>query len=137
MRASALALACDMGCLALWDVPERLATACQAFPDVPGERVCDFVRPYWESARGSRGKADASTSLNGQSDFSDLEDRWLRLAASYEFSERLTGRLNDQDAHKRTVRTLLYRAGAVRGVAQDNRDGLGIDGRSRGTLGGT
>jgi hypothetical protein len=47
-------------------------------------------------------------SLTGQSDFSDLEDRWLRLAASYEFSDRLACRLNDQSRHKRNVRMILW-----------------------------
>jgi hypothetical protein len=77
-------------------------------------RLSQCIAYCLERARGCREKADASTSLNGQSDFSDLEDRWLRLAGSYEFSERLTSRSNDQDTHKRNVRTLLYRAGAVR-----------------------
>jgi hypothetical protein len=75
-----------------------------------------------EHARACREKAHASTSLSGQSDFSDLEARWLRLAASYEFSERLASGMNDQGAHKRNVRTILYRAGAVRCV----RDGDAI-----------
>jgi hypothetical protein len=76
-------------------------------------RLSQCIAYCLERARGCREKADTSTSLTGRSDFSDLEDRWLRLAASYEFSERLTSRLNDQDAHKRNVRKLLYRAGAV------------------------
>jgi hypothetical protein len=79
-------------------------------------RLSQCIAYCLERARGCREKADASTSLTGQSDFSDLEDRWLRLAASYEFSERLASRLNDQSAHKRNVRTILYRAGALRYV---------------------
>jgi hypothetical protein len=40
--------------------------------------------------------------LTCQSDFSDLENWWLRLAASYEFSERLASRLNDR-GHTREI----------------------------------
>jgi hypothetical protein len=73
-----------------------------------------------EHACACREKAHASTSLSGRDDFSDLEDRWLRLAASYSFSERLAARMNDQGAHKRNIRTILNRAGAVRYVRDDD-----------------
>jgi hypothetical protein len=79
-------------------------------------RLSQCIAYCLERARGCREKADASTSLTGQTDFSDLEDRWLRLAASYKFSERLASRLNDRRTHKRNVRMILYRAGAPRYV---------------------
>jgi hypothetical protein len=45
-------------------------------------------------------------------DFSDLETRWLALARSYEFQENLANRINDRDAYKRYVGSILRRAGA-------------------------
>jgi len=69
-----------------------------------------------ERARACHEKALASISLTSRSDFFDLENRWLSLAASYEFSERLSGRINDLDVHKRNISAILYRAGAVRYV---------------------
>jgi hypothetical protein len=85
-------------------------------------RLSQCIAYCLERARGCREKADVSTSLTGQSDFSDLEDRWLRLVGSYEFSERLASGMNGQGTHKRNVGTILYRAGAVRCV----RDGDAI-----------
>jgi hypothetical protein len=76
-------------------------------------RLSQCIAYCLERARACREKADAFISSTSQSDFSDLEDRWLRLAASYEFSDRLASGLNDRSAHKRNVRMILYHAGAI------------------------
>jgi hypothetical protein len=54
----------------------------------------------------------APDSSQQHEDFSDLEMRWLALARSYEFSEKLTDRINDRDAYRRYVRSILNHAGA-------------------------
>jgi len=41
-----------------------------------------------------------------------LEVRWLTLARSYEFSEKLANQIHDRDAYKRYVGSMLRRAGA-------------------------
>jgi hypothetical protein len=48
----------------------------------------------------------------GGSEVSDLEVRWLTLARNYEFSEKLANQINDRDAYKRYVGSILRRAGA-------------------------
>jgi hypothetical protein len=45
-------------------------------------------------------------------DFLDLEVRWLTLAQSYEFSEKLANQINDRDVHTRYVSSILRCAGA-------------------------
>jgi len=59
----------------------------------------------------ARARAAPESSIDRR-DFSDLEARWLTLARSYEFSEKLADQINDRDAYKRYVGSILRRAGA-------------------------
>jgi hypothetical protein len=52
-------------------------------------KLSDEIRECYRHATEARLKADAATHLPTKEDFLDLERRWLFLAHSYEFSERL------------------------------------------------
>jgi hypothetical protein len=63
-----------------------------------------------DRAQACREQVRASTSLASHSDFLTWRiggSVWLQAT---NFRERLTSSINDQDAHKRNIRTLLYRA---------------------------
>jgi hypothetical protein len=62
-------------------------------------------------ACGEKARAAPDSSVDRR-EFSDLETRWLTLARSYEFSEKLASQINDRDAYKRYVGAILRRAGA-------------------------
>jgi hypothetical protein len=80
------------------------------------QRIADCL----ERSRVCGEKAREACDSASQRDFSDLEDRWLALAQSYEFSERLASMINERAAQKRKVRAILGRAGA------DSRDSIAI-----------
>jgi hypothetical protein len=66
-----------------------------------------------ERAQACSEKARAAPdSSQDRRDFSDLETRWLALARSYEFSERLSAQIDGREAHKRYVVSILSHAGA-------------------------
>lgn len=77
------------------------------------EKLSQRVAYCLERARMCGAKARDAFTLTSRKDFSDLEDRWLVLARSYEFSERLDSRINDLDAQRRYVRSILYLAGGL------------------------
>jgi len=77
-------------------------------------RLSQCIAYCLERARSCREKACCAADLTSQRDFSDLEDRWLGLAASYEFCERMASSANDLDAYRRNVRAILNRVEGVR-----------------------
>jgi hypothetical protein len=79
-------------------------------------RLSQRIARCLERARLCREQASAAADLASQRDFSDLQDRWLGLAASYEFCQRMASRTDDLDAHRRDVRSIPNRAEGVRYV---------------------
>ena len=76
-------------------------------------RLSQRIAYCLERARICGEKArDAPESSVDRRDFSDLGARWLTLARSYEFSEKLADQINDRDAYKKYVGSILRRAGA-------------------------
>jgi len=53
-------------------------------------KLSEEIREYYRHATDARQKADVAIDPGTKEDFLDLERRWLFLAHSYEFSERLT-----------------------------------------------
>jgi hypothetical protein len=84
-------------------------------------RLSQRIAYCLERARtcGEKARAAPSSSADRR-DFSDLEVRWLMLARSYEFSERLANQINDRDGYKKYVGAILRRAGA------DSNDSISI-----------
>jgi hypothetical protein len=77
-------------------------------------RLSQRIAYCLERARACGEKArTAPDSSIARRDFLDLEVRWFTLAQSYEFSEKLANQINDRDAHKRYVGSILRRAGAT------------------------
>ena len=76
-------------------------------------RLSQRVAYCLERARvcGEKARAAPDSSVDRR-EFSDLEVRWLMLARSYEFSEKLANQIHDRDAYKRYVGSILRRAGA-------------------------
>jgi hypothetical protein len=76
-------------------------------------RLFQRVAYCLERARvcGEKARAAPDSSVDRR-EFSDLEVRWLMLARSYEFSEKLANQINDREAYKRYVGSILRRAGA-------------------------
>jgi hypothetical protein len=76
-------------------------------------RLSQRIAYCLERARACAEKARAAPDSSvARGDFLDLEARWLTLARSYEYSEKLATQINDRDAHKRYVGSILRRAGA-------------------------
>jgi hypothetical protein len=76
-------------------------------------RLSQRIAYCLERARvcGEKARAAPDSSVDRR-DFSHLEARWLTLARSYEISEKLADQINDRDAYKRYVGSILRRAGA-------------------------
>jgi hypothetical protein len=76
-------------------------------------RLSQRIAYCLERARacGERARAAPDSSV-AREDFLDLEARWLTLARSYEFSEKLANQISDREGHKRYVGSILRRAGA-------------------------
>ena len=54
------------------------------------QKLSSEIRECYEHAMEARRKADAATHPNTKQDFADMERRWLSLARSYEFAERVS-----------------------------------------------
>jgi hypothetical protein len=54
-------------------------------------QLSEQIRECYRHAKEARRTADATTNPNTKADFLDVEQRWLSLAHSYEFAERLSG----------------------------------------------
>jgi len=55
------------------------------------ENLSEHVRDCYRHAEDCARKAAAQTDQNLKNDFLALEQRWLALAQSYDFAERLNG----------------------------------------------
>jgi hypothetical protein len=52
-------------------------------------KLSEQIRECYRHATEARQKADCAVTVEAKADFLDIERRWLLLARSYEFSERL------------------------------------------------
>jgi hypothetical protein len=66
------------------------------------------IAECYQHAVECRRRADASSDPGSRQDFQDMEQRWLQLAHSYEFAERLSNftepfrrRKNQQGGHRK------------------------------------
>ena len=59
-------------------------------------KVSDEIRECYRHALEARQKAESVANPSTRADFLDLERRWLSLARSYEFSERLMRFTNER-----------------------------------------
>jgi len=64
-------------------------------------RLSKEIRECYRHAEDARQKAEATNHLPTKAEFQDMERRWLSLARSYEFSQRLANFTNEV---RRTVR---------------------------------
>ena len=53
-------------------------------------KLSDEIRECYRHAEDAGRRANATTNPDTKADFLDMERRWLLLARSYEFSERLS-----------------------------------------------
>lgn len=67
------------------------------------EQFSDQVRVCYELAAEARAKADATDDPAAKAEFHDAERRWLTLARSYGFSERLKDFTKENSKQRRKV----------------------------------
>ena len=60
------------------------------------ESVSELIRECRQHAEDCARKAAAATDPKLKKEFLDMEQRWLRLVRSYEFTERLKGLSDDE-----------------------------------------
>ena len=60
------------------------------------ESVSELIRECRQHAKDCARKAAAVTDPKLKKEFLDMEQRWLRLVRSYEFTERLKGLSDDE-----------------------------------------
>jgi hypothetical protein len=54
------------------------------------QNLSNEIRECYLRAEECKGRADTAKTPAARTDFLDMEDRWLSLAHSYEFAERLS-----------------------------------------------
>src|SRR5262245_61449184 len=81
-------------------------------------------RECLDRALECRGRADASTDGTARKTFLDMEQRWLRLARSYEYMERLDLFLNAQTPRKPKPEITQFPIRAV--IVESDNDTRGI-----------